>query len=91
MSETGVKPSPERREETVLVIGIGNCLVDQKSVPPLLYDGVWDYLSHTTDGSGSLSPKSGLGGSLGAGRQGEYLSSRGGGGKNEGFVTMTGV
>lgn len=48
-------------------------------------------LSHLPDGEGSLEPKSGLGGSRGAGVKGEYLASSGGGGRNEGLATMTGV
>ena len=48
-------------------------------------------LSHLPDGSGSLNPKSGLGGSLGGGIQGEYLASRGGGGRKDGLDTITGV
>ena len=48
-------------------------------------------LSHLPEGSGNLW-KLGLGGNLGAGIKGEYLGgSRGGGGKKEGFVTITGV
>ena len=50
---------------------------------------MWGILSHLPDGSGSLD--SGLGGSLGAGIDGEYLASSGVGGRKEGFVTITGV
>ena len=46
-------------------------------------------LSHLPVDSGSL--ESGLGGSLGAGVKGEYLDRSGGGGRNEGLMTMTGV
>lgn len=48
-------------------------------------------LSHLPDSKGNLEPRFGLGGSRGAGVQGEYLARRGGGGRNEGLVTMTGV
>ena len=77
-------------DDTVLRTGIGNCLLDQKAPSPLRYDGVVGRLSHLPDGSGSLD-NCGLGGSLGAGIDGEYLASSGGGGKKEGFVTITGV
>ena len=46
-------------------------------------------LSHLPEGEGSLEPS--LGGGTGAGGKGEYLGRRGGGGRNEGFVTITGV
>ena len=46
-------------------------------------------LSHLPDDLGSL--ESGLGGSLGAGVKGEYLDRSGGGGRNKGLVTITGV
>ena len=69
---------------------MGNCLLDQNSLSPLRYDGVCGRLSHLPDGSGSLEC-SGLGGSLGAGIEGEYLASNGGGGRKEGFETITGV
>ena len=49
-----------------------------------------DILSHLPDGSGNLL-ESGLGGSFGAGIQGEYLASSGGGGRKEGLDTITGV
>ena len=66
---------------------MGNSLLDQKAPSLLRYEG---RLSHLPDGSGSLD-NSGLGGSLGAGIEGEYLASSGGGGRKEGLVTMTGV
>ena len=51
-----------------------------KSISAGIGDGVYDRLSHLPDGSGSLLQE-GLGGSLGAGTDGEYLDSKGGGGK----------
>ena len=48
-------------------------------------------LSHLPDDWGSLDPKSGLGGSLGAGMRGEYLEWSGGGARKQGLVTITGV
>ena len=77
-------------DDTVLRTGIGNCLLDQKSESTLRYDGMCGRLSHLPDGSGRLL-KSGLGGSLGAGIDGEYLASSGSGGKKEGLLTITGV
>ena len=47
--------------------------------------------SHLPEGKGSLEPIPGLGGSTGAGVNGERLGSSGGGGRKEGLVTMTGV
>ena len=47
--------------------------------------------SHLPDGRGSIEPIPGLGGRTGAGVNGERLVSSGGGGRNAGLVTMTGV
>jgi hypothetical protein len=52
---------------------------------------VFERGSHLPDGVGSLEPIPGLGGITGAGVNGERLGNSGGGGRNEGLVTMTGV
>ena len=85
------RPSPVIWEETVLVIGIGIVLENQKLLSLVRYVGVELKLSHLPEGEGSLGPRFDLGGKLGEGKYGLYLGSRGGGGRKFGLATMTGV